>query len=325
MRRALSSILFAGSLALLGCTEQAEESSDAATAAVEPAAESIVVFAAYEDSGYLPTLFNEFTQETGIVVIVRNGEIPGIVDDVIRNDTDPVADVLITPSVYDAWRVAEEGELRPNYSELVSSNVPEWLRDPDKYWLALGYRQAEIIYNADQFDAAEIASYEDLAQEFDRRKLCLSSSSLAINRTVIAMLMRKLGRREAELAVRGWVANFAQPPLGTEAELVQAIARGECGVGIASSGAAAGTRLQVVVPVEAYVDIEAIGVTRHAASPDAAIRLIDWLVSPEQQKSHAEQTGLIAVAGDGPDRANVVLAAAGAVEANKLAERARYR
>ena len=232
---------------------------------------------------------------------------------------------MITPSAYGTWRVAEEGELRPNYSEVVSSNVPEWLRDPDKYWLALGYRQAEIIYNTEQFDAAGIANYEDLALESVRRKLCLSTSSLAINRTVIAMLMRKLGRREAELAVRGWVANLAQPPLETEAELVQAIARGECGVGIASSGAAVGTRLQVVVPEPAYVDIEAIGVTRHAANPEAAIRLIDWLVDPDRQASHAEQTGLIAVSGDDPGRANVVLAAAGAVEANKLAERARYR
>jgi iron(III) transport system substrate-binding protein len=203
--------------------------------------------------------------------------------------------------------------------------VPEWLRDPDKYWFALGYRQAEIVYNPEQFDATGIASYEDLALESVRRKLCLSTSSLAINRTVIAMLMRKLGRREAELAVRGWVANLAQPPLETEAELVQAIARGECGVGIAASGATAGTQLQVLVPATAYVDIEAIGVTRHAANPDAAVRLIDWLVSPGRQKSHAEQTGLLAVSSDASTRDNVVLAAAGALEASKLAERARYR
>ena len=236
-----------------------------------------------------------------------------------------MADVLIAPSAYGTWRVAEEGELRPNYSELVTSNVPEWLRDPDKYWLALGYRQAEIVYNPEQFDAAGIASYEDLALESVRRKLCLSTSSLAINRTVIAMLMRKLGRREAELAVRGWVANLAQPPLETEAELVQAIARGECGVGIVASGATAGTQLQVMVPESAYVDIEAIGVTRHATNPDAAFRLIDWLVSPDRLRRHAEQTGLLPVANDAVARDNAVLAASGTVEANKLAERARYR
>ena len=132
------------------------------------------------------------------------------------------------------------------------------------------------------------------------------------------------GGLDAE-AVRGWVANLAQPPLDTEAELVQAIARGECGVGIASSGATVGTRLQVNSPETAYVDIEAIGVTRHAANPDAAIRLIDWLVSPDRLRRHAEQTGLLPVANDTVARDNAVLAASGAVEASKLAERARYR
>ena len=62
-----------------------------------------------------------------------------------------------------------------------------------------------------------------------------------------------------------------------------------------------------------------------AANPDAAIRLIDWLVSPDRLRRHAEQTGLLPVANDTVARDNAVLAASGAVEANKLAERARYR
>jgi len=321
--RARGALLLSACL-LAACAEKPPEDVTAPPAAEAPAGKSVVVYAAYEDKNYLPTLFNEFTQDTGIVVIVRNGEIPGIVDDVIESRTEPLADVLITPSAYDMWRVSEEGELRPNYSELVTANIAEWARDPDKYWLALGYRQAEIIYVAGEVDPAAITAYQDLAGEAFRRKLCLSTSALAVNRSVIAMLMQQLGRRDAELAVRGWVANLAQPPFDTEAELVQALARGDCAVGIASGGTTAGTRLQVMTPEQASVEIEAVGVTRHAHNPDEAFALVDWLVRDDVQRRHAEQTGLLSVAADRSAAQTAVQAAAGAVEATKLAERARY-
>ena len=191
-----------------------------------PPPDPLVVYTAYSDKTYLPTLFNEFTQDTGIIVIVRNGSAPGIVDDVIGDRVTPPADMLITPSVAGVWRVAEEGELRPNYSTLVEANVPSWLRDPDKYWLALSYQKAVLVYKSDEFDASELSAYEDLAAEKFRRKVCLTSSELAINRTVIAMLISKLGTRNAELAVRSWVANLAQPVFANEEQLLQALASG---------------------------------------------------------------------------------------------------
>ena len=257
-----------------------------------PPAEPVVVYAAYGDKTYLPTLFNEFTQDTGIIVIVRNGSLPGIVDDVLGDRVSPPADMLITPSVAGVWRVAEEGELRPNYSAVVAANVPTWLRDPDKYWLALSYRKAVIVYDSGEFDAGELSTYEGLAAEKFRRKTCLTSSELTVNRTVIAMLINKLGARNTELAVRSWVANLAQPVYANEEQLLQALATGVCAVGIVSSSAAAtmvNGDLQVHTPAETYVDIEAVGVTRHARNPDAAIALVDWMLQRDIQIRHAAQ------------------------------------
>jgi len=290
--------------------------------------EPVVVYTAYDDKTYLPTLFNEFTQDTGIIVIVRNGSVPGIVDDVIGDRVSPRADMLITPSVAGVWRVAQEGELRPNYSALVAANVPSWLRDPDKYWLALSYSKAVLVYDADVFTAGELSSYEDLAAEKFRRKVCLTSSELAINRSVIAMLMSKLGSRNAELAVRSWVANLAQPVFASEAALLQALASGDCAVGIVSSSAAAtisAAGLQVHTPVETYVDIEAVGVTRHARNPDAALALVDWMLRKDVQMRHAAQTSSFSVLTEAEGDHNIVTVASGQVAAAKLAERARYR
>jgi len=296
------------------------------TAPAQPAAEqaAVVVYAAYDDKTYLPALFSEFTQETGTVVIVRNGEVPGIVDDVIQKRGTPPADLLITPSVAGAWRVAEESELRPNYSTVVE-RVPDWLKDPDKYWVALGYKTAVIVFDPVQVDVEELGAYEDLSDESLRRKLCLSSSRLAINRSVISMLIEKLGRRDAELAVRGWVANLARPAFDSDTRLLRAIDNGECAVGIVASSSVAGTRLGVHTPTATYFDIEAIGITRHARNPEGAAALVDWLLSPEIQARHAAQTGRIPVVGADTALDPVVVIATGLPEATRLAERARYR
>lgn len=293
-----------------------------------PASEPLVVYTAYNDKTYLPTLFNEFTQDTGIIVIVRNGSVPGIVDDVIGDRVTPPADMLLTPSVAGMWRVAEADQLRPNYSSVIAENVPAWLRDADKFWTALSYQKAVLVYDSDKIEVGELSAYEDLAAEGFRRKVCLTSSELPINRAVIAMLMTKLGARNTELAVRSWVANLAQPVFASEDLLLQALVSGECAVGIMSSGAAtmiSDSTLQVHVLAETYVDIEAVGVTRHAHNPDAAIALIDWMLQRDIQTRHAAQTAAFPVLVEAEGDHNVAAIASGQVEAAKLAERARYR
>jgi iron(III) transport system substrate-binding protein len=314
-------------LALLGLALVAACTPEAPVEELPPA-EPVVVYTAYNDKTYLPTLFNEFTQDTGIIVIVRNGSVPGIVDDVIGDRATPPADMLITPSVAGMWRVAEEDELRPNYSAVVEANVPTWLRDPDKFWQALSYQKAVLVYNPEEFDASELSAYEDLATEKFRRKVCLTSSELPINRAVIAMLTNKLGARNAELTVRGWVANQAQPVFATEEQLLQGLASGKCAVGIVGSRAAAtmaNNNLQVHTPAETVVDIEAVGVTRHARNPDAAIALVDWMLQKDIQIRHAAQTSSFPVLIEADGNHNILAVASGQAEAARLAERARYR
>ena len=308
---------------LVACTpEQSAEE--------RPAPEPIVVYAADKDRMYLPALFDSYTNETGVEVIVRYGDAPGIVDDVIDSRVSPVADLLLVPSVAEIWRAAEKGALRPIYSEFVHASVPKWLRDPDEFWVALSFQAAMIVYDPETINADLLLTYETLARPQFRHQVCLSSSSLPINHAVIAMLIDKLGIRETELTVRGWVANLAMPAFNSEQELLHAIGAGDCAIGIVSSGAATLAQgveksdFRLFTPAELYSNLEGLGVTRHARNPDGALALVEWLLSEKIQLQHASHTLSYAAISAGNDAKNVVLVGWRSEEAEKLAERVRY-
>ena len=67
----------------------------------------VVVYASYEDEGYLPDLFSVFTEATGIRIVVKHTK--SAVDEVIANHGSPSADVLLTREVVGVWRAADEG------------------------------------------------------------------------------------------------------------------------------------------------------------------------------------------------------------------------
>ena len=298
----------------------------------QPALESVVVYAAYSDREYLPALFEGYTKETGVAVIVRYGNTPGIVDDVIDRRVSPGADLLLVPSVAEIWRAAEEGALRPIYSAFVHDSVPTWLRDPDEFWVALSYRTAVLVYNPDVVGVDRLSTYETLAESQFRGHVCLSSSSLPINRTVIATLIDEFGIRNAELAVRGWVANLAVPAFDSEAELLRAFQSDDCSIGIVSSQAAAlanqnieDSRIEIFTPAVNYSEIEGIGIARHAGNPNGALALLEWLLSKKIQTQHASHTMAYAAISASTGMKNVSLVARHSEEAQKLAERARYR
>jgi iron(III) transport system substrate-binding protein len=295
-------------------------------AACSPA-DQVVVYASFEDKTYLPALFDTYTKETGTIVIVRQGKSQAIVEDVIENEIAPPADVLLTPSVRGIYRAAEEGALRPIPKVILEKNVPLTLRDPDGLWAALTYRNALIVYDPEVVATEHVAGVESLAKPEFRGQLCLSSSSNSNNLTVIAGLIDTLGLHDAELTVRGWVANLARLPFETESKLLGAIETGDCGIGVISSqsaGEVAG-KLATYESALASVDIEGIGIARHARNPDGALRLVEWFLSDRIQERHAAFVSSHPVIGDFQGGKSVGLVAWLNDDAIKLAERARYR
>jgi iron(III) transport system substrate-binding protein len=295
-------------------------------------AEPVVVYATYGET-YLPEFFEAFTESSGIRVVVRNAD--EVVDDVIANRGSPPADVLLTDDVTGIWRAADVGALRPVALSESQDLLPEWLRDPDGYWVAVGFRTSVLAYDSRVSGFEAPTSYKDLADERYRGQLCLSSSSGSANRTVIAMLISEMGVRPAEIVVRGWMANLAMPVYDSEDELLEALRSTYCQMGIVSSNNIALTEddAEAIVPRAAFpvlfANIEGAGVARHARNPDAAAALIEWMLSAEAQSSHSQHTFSYSVlesdAHADVSRENVSTTGWQDSDAARLAQRAGYR
>lgn len=310
-RFGLPGFIAAMSLLLAACEKSAEDTSD------RERREPVVVYAAFEDDAQLQGLFARYTEETGTLVIIRRGVPQDIVTDLIENRVSPPADILMTNSVVDIWRAGEEGALRPIASETVASRSPGWSRDADDLWAGIGFRSAVIVYDEAVASIDGSLDYASLQQPNYGGTLCLSSSSNAINRTVIAMLIDALDVRPAELIVRGWMKNLALPVFDSEHQVIEAIESGACGIGIVSSSVAATSNLSVHAPSSPFVDVDGVGIGRHARNPDGARALLNWLFDelPEAYFESIDEAG----------QKNVSLVAWYQEDAIKLAERAHYR
>ena len=264
---------------------------------------------------YAPVEMQEGLQnwlaESGFAVTVVPGSSADHVNKVINKMDIPRADIVVTSSIVDLWRAADEGALRPIQGGAFAA-VPSQLKDPDASWAALDYRYALIAAGP---GAGEVLprTYADLGQPELASKLCLSTSALPANRVVVSMLVEEVGLKSAERIVRRWVRNLAQSPFATEAELVAALEAGSCGFGIISGNAATDSLLRIR-PKPAYLDIDAIGVARHAENAEAAQLLLDWMLSARVLEEPSDTNG-----------SNISIAGWRDEEARLLAERAGYR
>ena len=250
-----------------------------------PPPQPVVVYAVGSDQATLAETLAGFTDDTGIPVTLVFSKSSKNADLVIGNSGSLPADVLMTNNVADIWRAADEGALRPIRPDTLEKAHP-LLRDPDGFWVAIDVR-SHAIGTSKKDNHPAVASYDLLASPDMAGQVCLSSSALHVNRSLIAMLIDDRGVKKAERLVRAWIRNLAAAPFSSEDELIAAIRDGTCEYGILSWKPDI-KDLDFFRPEQGYVDIDGIGVARHARQLDSAQQLADWLLQKRQRRMVSE-------------------------------------
>ena len=285
-----------------------------AACSAEPPPPPVEVLASVDVQQLLAGDLEEFTAATGVPVSVSWGDSAEHADRLIDKSGEPV-DVIITDNAADIWRAADRGALRPIESAALEAQ-PAFLRDPDDYWAALNVRW-HAVYRHEEAGPPAL-NVRDLGKPEFTGSICLSSSRLAVNRSLIAYLIEADGVLEAERLVRRWVRNLAHSPFASEQALLEAVRDGTCTYGIASWGGEPEMQTDAlpIVSQPWTLEIAAIGVNRHAAHPVTAQALADWLLQHREVWIQSP---------DRPPPPAVHIAGWRDEEARQLAERAGYR
>ena len=271
-------------------------------AALPVLAEGIVVYSARNEQLIKP-LFDAYTRDTGVQIrFITDKEGPLMARLKAEGKNTP-ADVLLTVDAGNLWQASEEGLLRPIRSQILETNVPAHLRDPDNEWFGLSVRARTIVYNTGKVKPADLSTYEDLADPKWKGRLCLRTSKKVYNQSLVAMMITGYGEARTEDIVSGWVANLATSPFPDDTQALEAVAAGQCDVTLVNTyyfgrlmAQNPDLPLAIFWPNQnlqdraagVHVNISGAGVTRHAKNPAGAQKLIEWLSSDQAQNLFAD-------------------------------------
>ena len=292
--------------------------------------------------------FEAFTRKTGIAVKLLAGQTGEMFERLKAEGERTPADVLVTVDAGNLWNASRAGLLARVDSPELLANIPAHLRDPEQRWFGLTVRARTIVYNVKKVKPAELSTYEALGDPKWKGRLCLRTSSYIYNQSMLATLIKRHGEPRAEEIVRGWVAN--QPILiNGDTKILEAIAAGQCDVGLTNhyylARLVAKDAAFPVAPFWAnqattgtHVNVSGIGLTAHARNRANAVRLIEFLSSPEAQQMFADVSleypanpqaavnPIVARWGTfKPDDINIAAAGELQAAAVKLADRAGYK
>ncbi|HEY8367798.1 MAG TPA: extracellular solute-binding protein [Thermodesulfobacteriota bacterium] len=254
----------------------------------------------WERGSYWPgTAFDDFTKTTGIkVTFPIKGEKNEGYEAIKAEGPATRADLIITNNVANLADLKKRGLLSQVESRTIAANVPAYLRDPELYWFGLAARTRAIVYSTERVKRSELSTYAALGKSKWKGRLCLRSGTSPYNTYMLGTWIARMGESATETVVKGWLANNPHVFDGDTAQL-KAIATGRCDVGIAHTYYLA--RLLAndpKFPVGVFwpdqqgagvnVGVAGAAVTTHARHRAEAIRLIEFLTTPEAQRAFAD-------------------------------------
>lgn len=262
------------------------------------AASELVVYSARNEQLIKP-LFDAYTKETGTTIRFITDKEGPLLAKLKAEGANTPADVLLTVDAGNLWLAAKEGVLASVDSVILNQNIPAHLRDPGNQWFGLSIRARTMVYSTARVKPAELSTYEALADPKWKGRLCLRTSKKVYNQSLVAMMIARLGEAQTEKIVRGWVSNLATDPLPDDTKMMQAIAAGQCDIGIANTyyygrlmKKEPNLKLALFWPNQkgggVHVNVSGAGVTTHAKHRAAAVKFLEWLSNPEAQRMFAD-------------------------------------
>ena len=250
------------------------------------------------------SVYKKFAEETGIKVRLIEAAGISLIERLKREGKNSQADLILLVDAARITNAAKLGLLQKIDSSNLENDVPVGLKDPNKEWYALTRRVRVMVANPKVVDVSKINDYTDLADPSLKGKVCLRNRKSPYNQSLVANQIINKGEESTKNWLDGMISNVSQPFFPGDISIVRAVSKRKCGVGIVNHyyvarmlagvngrrDALYAKKTTVLTPNPAHVNISAGGVAKYATNKNEAIKLLEYLASPNGSKGLASPT-----------------------------------
>ena len=247
-------------------------------------------------------LMDAFTAETGIAVNVAFVD-KGMTERLVAEGDRSPADLVLTVDIARLTEIVAAGVTQAVTSPVLEANIPAEYRDAGNQWFGLTTRARIVYASKDRVQPGEVTTYEDLASDKWKGRICTRSGSNDYNVALTSAILAHHDAAYTTTWLEGVKANLARKPEGGDRDQVKAIWAGECDIAVGNTyymgqmmadpeQAEWAGSVSIVFPVfegaGTHMNISGVAMTKAAPNHDAALKLMEWLASDTAQKIYAE-------------------------------------
>ena len=250
------------------------------------------------------SVYKKFEEETGIKVRLIEAVGISLIERLKREGKNSQADLILLVDAARITNASKAGLLQRVDSKSLENDVPVGLKDINKEWYALTRRVRVLVVNPKVVDISKIKDFSDLADPSLKGKVCLRNRKSPYNQSLVANQIVNKGESETKAWLSGMISNVSQPFFSGDIAIIRAVSKKKCGVGIVNHyyvarmlagvngrrDALYAKKTMVIIPDPAHVNISAGGVAKYAKNKDEAIKLLEYLASPNGSKGLAAPT-----------------------------------
>ncbi len=254
-------------------------------------------------------LYEKFTKATGIKVNVVSGKDKALQKRIIEEGEDCVADLYITADAGRLGAFQKKGMLqKAGWSKSIKDSVPSNFRSAE--WVGIAKRARIIYYSPERVSANELngMTYEGLADPKWKGRLVIRKSNNIYNQSLVASLIKNNGKKNTANWAKFIVSNMARTPKGNDRAQILAVAAGEADIAVANTyyhalmlsgkkGEAQQSAAKKVKPFfpnqqdrGTHMNISGAGMLKYAPNKSNAVKLIEFLLTPEAQEHIVNNT-----------------------------------
>jgi iron(III) transport system substrate-binding protein len=249
-------------------------------------------------------IYKKFAEETGIKVRLIEAAGISLIERLKREGKNSQADLILLVDAARITNAAKAGLLQRIESTSLENNVPNDLKDKNKEWYALTRRVRVLVANPKVVDINNINDYKDLADPSLKGKVCLRNRKSPYNQSLVANQIVNKGELETKAWLSKMISNVSQPFFPGDISIIRAVSKKKCGIGIVNHyyvarmlagingrrDALYAKKTSVITPNPAHVNISAGGVAKYAVNKKEAIKLLEYLASPNGSRGLAAPT-----------------------------------